>query len=942
MAAADLFRRALEMCQLGLASLKDEAGKPLRREDIESEVDAILSMPRFADGVDREQLIRHLEEIFTIWSEQPTALDDNDNHVPWLLPRKGEIDWRFWSRYKLYLVRRQKLSPAAIDNVDLVTDEVLGRLEDPGRNGAWDRRGLVMGHVQSGKTGAYVGLICKAADAGYKVIIVLAGLHNNLRSQTQIRLDEGFLGYKAIPPQEGGGNFEPTGVAEFGRGPKADSVTNRNENGDFSRRVAQHFGIHPGGNPLLFVVKKNTSVLKNLLGWIDASADFQDPETGRKIHRDIPLLVIDDEADQASVDTRTMAVDENGNPDDEHDPTKTNKLIRKLLFAFDKSAYVGFTATPFANIFIHDKGRTKDLGDDLFPRSFIVNLPAPSNYTGASRIFGIKEDSEAGLQEIVAAPITRTIEDHADTDDVRETSGWMPPVLLEKTGHVPQWKGARTIPPSLREAVMCFLLSTAVRSLREDAPLFNSMLVHVVRFTNVQDIVYQEVREELKLITDRLTLGDGTRRPSIIDEFKDLWELDYEPTTTRMGDGYSLPAWKTIAGILPKIALSIEVRIINGSAADALDYEDHQASGLNVIAIGGDKLSRGLTLEGLTVSYFLRSSRMYDTLMQMGRWFGYRERYLDVCRLYTTAELRDWFAHIAAATEELRLEFDYMVSVRGTPKDYGLKIRSHPALLVTSAVKMKHGTEMRLSYAGDISETIVFDTREPIVESNLKAVRNLVEKLRPPDKGGRAGGYGWAACDVGLVLDFLASYVSHPDARRADTKLLSRYIRRQNEAGELTEWYIKLVSSGDSDATRFDGLIRGLELGANYRAPYPDEQKTDRYSIRRLVNPSDEDDDLDEDEYKVALARTQLLWEGSKRKNKSAEPPSIPSGQGIRYARPKGRALLMLYPLKPPNPEKLKDPIMGIAISFPESDTAKAISYQVNNVFSQAGDYDDF
>ena len=179
-----------------------------------------------------------------------------------------------------------------------------GRIEDPNREGAWDRRGLVMGNVQSGKTATYTGLICKAADAGYKVIVVLAGLHNNLRSQTQVRLDEGFLGYKAAPPSSGGATFEPTGVSEFGTNARADSVTNRNDNGDFNQNVAKHFGIHPGGNPLLFVVKKNATVLSNLLGWIHASADSTDLETGRKFHRHIPLLVIDDEADQASVDTK--------------------------------------------------------------------------------------------------------------------------------------------------------------------------------------------------------------------------------------------------------------------------------------------------------------------------------------------------------------------------------------------------------------------------------------------------------------------------------------------------------------------------------------------------------------------------------------------------------------------------------------------------------------
>ena len=458
---------ALNICRLALAGIKEKSGRPLTREDIAASADQVLAMPMFSGVVDRELLIAELEQIFTVWSNDPTTLGSDDDHVPWLTQKRADIDWRFWDRYRLYMIQRQNLAPAAVETIEKVSDEVLGRIEDPSREGAWDRRGLVMGNVQSGKTATYTGLICKAADAGYKVIIVLAGLHNNLRSQTQVRLDEGFLGYKAAPPSSGGATFEPTGVSEFGTNAKADSVTNRNDNGDFNKTVAKSFGIHPGGNPLLFVVKKNATVLKHLLGWIHHSADSKDVETGRKFHRHIPLLVIDDEADQASVDTKSGAFDENGQPDPDHDPTRINRLVRSLLFSFEKSAYVGFTATPFANIYIHEQARTRELGEDLFPRSFIVNLPAPSNYSGAARIFGIVEDEDAGLSEVRPLPVLRLVEDHAASDGPRETEGWIPPRLLAKTGHVPLYGERRQVPPSLRKALMSFLLSTAVRSIRE-------------------------------------------------------------------------------------------------------------------------------------------------------------------------------------------------------------------------------------------------------------------------------------------------------------------------------------------------------------------------------------------------------------------------------------------------------------------------------------------
>ncbi|MCX7009910.1 MAG: hypothetical protein NTY53_22155, partial [Kiritimatiellaeota bacterium] len=506
--------------------------------------------------------------------------------------------------------------------MDKVTNDVLERVEDPQRPGTWDRRGLVMGHVQSGKTSNYCGLICKAADAGYKVIIVLAGVHDSLRSQTQIRLEEGFLGF--MNDAFGGPEtFKPVGVGLIDSSIRANTGTSRAQKGDFNRNVANQFGIHPGGLPLVFVVKKNVSVLDNLIKWIRSCADAQDEATGRRFVRNVPALIIDDEADLASVDTRQQEFDEDGKPDEDHDPTKTNRNIRLLLRSFEKVAYVGYTATPFANIYIHEKGSTRELGDDLFPRSFIINIPPPSNYMGPARIFGLREDEDAGLEEVAPLSIVRPVSDHADSDDVDETSGWMPPKLENRTGHTPRFQGQRIVPPSLREAIMAFLLATAVRKQRERGALFNSMLIHVVRFTKVQKEVATQVELALKDIHQRLRNGDGDRKPTILDEFEELWRRDFVPTTTSCsniinGGQLVLPSWKAIHPTLENVASGIRIKIINGSAGDILDYEDHKENGMDLIAVGGDKLSRGLTLEGLSVSYFLRASRMYDTLMQMG------------------------------------------------------------------------------------------------------------------------------------------------------------------------------------------------------------------------------------------------------------------------------------------------------------------------------------
>ena len=325
------------------------------------------------------------------------------------------------------------------------------------RDGSWDRRGLVVGHVQSGKTGHYTGSICKAADAGYKIIIVLAGLHKNLRSQTQMRLEEGFLGYATSATRDPTDGIVGVGEIDSDRNIHPNCATNRSTNGDFSTRIARHLAISPEERPWLFVVKKNKSVLRELLRWVqghaadtnlsstETQADCRDdlPKVKKRVTK-LPLLVIDDEADHASVDTQEQVFDADGSPDDEHQPTTINKLIRRILHSFSRSTYVGYTATPFANIFIHERGETRDEGPDLFPSAFIVNLAAPSNYIGPARVFGLltPEGRTSGI------PLVREIDDHV-TDDGR--GGWMPE--KHRNGHIPLHNGADALPPSLIEAV---------------------------------------------------------------------------------------------------------------------------------------------------------------------------------------------------------------------------------------------------------------------------------------------------------------------------------------------------------------------------------------------------------------------------------------------------------------------------------------------------------
>jgi hypothetical protein len=900
-----------------------------------------------ASSLDPEPIIRDLEASFQTRIGTPMVLAEPDEvWQPWVPARKAEIRWAFWDRYEQHLLQ-EGWAATTRRRLDETTDRVLGLLIDPRQDGSWDRRGMVVGDVQSGKTSHYIGLISKAADAGYQLIVVLAGFHNSLRSQTQIRLEEGFLGFDKSASNTNA--LSPLGVGLIDPRPRANAITTRANNGDFQRQVANQFAIHPGGPPLLFVVKKNHSVLKNLLNWVEWVAQ------GSDVIRRVPLLVVDDEADQGSVDTNQLEFDEFGNPDDEHSPVATNRNIRRLLHMFDQSAYVGYTATPFANIFIHENARTNELGEDLFPRSFIVSLPTPSNHVGPSSVFG--SDSEGAAD--AGLPLVRIIDDHAASHDPDETSGWVPP--RHKKEHLPRYAGQNGVPPSLAEAIRAFILTIAARMARGQDRKHNSMLVHVTRYTAVQGHVFEQVSEELAKVNRRLRVGDGDSAITIEDELQRLWNRDFAPTTRQASESINgipeVQDWDEVAGYVRRAALSIKVRQINGYAGEVLDYVTHADDGLNVIAIGGDKLSRGLTLEGLTVSYFLRASRMYDTLMQMGRWFGYRPGYVDLCRLYTTSEMADWFAVIARATDELRQDFDRMAAAGSTPREFGHRVKSHPGLLVTSRVKMRNGKEIDLTFNGDISETINFFRTGTELTENWQAGVGLAEAAVRVGKVLRVSGLGWARSEVpvGAVLDFLTNFHAHPAALRVIPKLLADYVRAENDGNRLTDWTVFVAGGNSRHSERIGGsdvplVQRAWHLSASTpegkEAQKARLMRENHFRIRRLLNPSDEMVDLTDTQKQRALQLTHRDWQQDP--DRAGDLPSIPSGPRIRECREARTGLIMLYPLDAGDDadggltETAKTeasaagvPVLGFAISFPRVTTVSAsrVRYVVNNVY---------
>jgi hypothetical protein len=900
---------------------------PIDPQVIPDNCELVLGMlaSRGDDLPPRDELIRIVESKVVVWQPPATSLEDRTGHVEWLPARQEQVEWKFWNRFRRYLEEVALLPPAVIARLDEATDQVLSKLEDPTRGTPWDRRGLVAGQVQSGKTSHYIGLVCKAVDSGYPLIVVLAGVHNSLRSQTQLRLDEGFLGFDTQYQQR----TEDNGSGSFGAGAilgadrlKAGSLTTSHQGGDFKRAVAQNIAIPVGQVPVLLVIKKHTAILKHLHTWLtEMHGEPTSVEPTERVIRDIPILIVDDEADYASVDTK---------PVDGANPSETNKWIRKLLKAFERSAYVGYTATPFANIF-SATNEADDYGLDVFPRSFIENLRPPSNYFGPLRVFGLEQrgslDLSPDVEEMGGLPIVRDVLDYQSWMPDKHTKHWIPPAL----------------PDSLREAVLGFFLTCAARRARGQASEHNSMLVHVTRFQDVQARVAEAINELLQNHKYRIRYGDGEAE-SIWDELKGLWLSDYEPTTAHWPLETQPLVWTDVRPHVEAAVAKIQVKTLNGSSNDALEYYEHRVHGLSVIAIGGDKLSRGLTLDGLSVSFYLRASRMYDTLMQMGRWFGYRPGYEDLCRLYTTPTLWDWYREITINSEELRQEFEHMRARGATPEEYGLQIRTSPAgLSVTAPNKMRRATTVRLTFSGEPAGTVTFDVRPQVLDQNRANLERFVTELRgrcgePCGAPGRradgpGGNYAWTAVPGQLVADeFFRGYASDGMARSARSELVARYIDDAVKVGELTDWTVVLVSNRDADATTD---IAGLSVGLTRRRPVKSKHigSGHRYTIKTVLSPPDELIDLS-DEQRVA-AFDMTCDDARDKAEVDAVPyvePKVASGRAVRRQRHAENALLLLYVLK--NVAGVAAPMVGFYASFPVSRKFISSEFKVNEIWS--------
>jgi hypothetical protein len=883
------------------------------REEIEDAVDEVLKMKYFINE-NREMLVRRIEELYTIRQDEFRSIEKADENLPWLNEKRAELDFSngFWGRYREYLEIEKNFAPEVINKLDRLTDSILDNLFDPSLKITINKKGLVVGQVQSGKTANYTGLVCKAADSGFKLIIIMAGIHNNLRSQTQLRIDESFLGFDTQHTRAFDQRSIQIGVGDpyFGSPIVAHSLTSSIEKGDFTQGAANALGLNFNtSEPIVAVIKKNPHVLRRIHQWLAAQAN-EDNELGRVI-RNKSLLLIDDEADNASINISN----------DPERQSSINGWITQILNLFGKNAYVGYTATPFANIFI-------PLDDqNLFPRNFIKNIPAPSNYIGPEKVFGFSPLEEDEASNTVL-PIVNRINDY---------SGFVPD-RHKKDDQLPS-----SLPESLKRAIRCFIITCAIRRLRGQTTVHNSMLIHVSRFMRWQDHIAELVSNQFIYYRRGIDQNDAV----ILDELKSTFEEDdngfksYVSVSKQILDSelknldsqIQVHKWSEVLQHLNDAASRIEVKSIHGGSGEALDYFDHK-NGLSVIAVGGNKLSRGLTLEGLSISYYLRASRMYDTLMQMGRWFGYRGGYVDLCRLFTSRELNEWFCHITQASEELREEFDYMSDVAGsTPEQYALKVRTHPGVLQISATnKMRSAITVQISWAGRLVESYEFKKDISIIDNNLRNTQKFISGL-PTNFVPKPNAFVWYDIPAEQVINFFEGIQSVENLKKAEPRKIIQFITTQLRNGELTDWRVALMSKPNAkNNSHFVVSSNTVSIGQWKRTEDDKNSSEQLYYLRKshIISPSDEFVDFTDAEKLRAMELTNLH-------RKKEGDAMYPNGQIVRNElRDPRKPLLIVYLLDPeeslekyPLP-KGTNPFVGYAISFPKSNFNAPVSYAVN------------
>lgn len=770
------------------------------------------------------------------------ALSSVEEGGPPVIAAAGQEDWYsgpdtefgLWPSFKAALERKD-WSDEVIDSIDRASTQVVAHTPRPDGQ-RWDSKGLVVGYVQSGKTTNFTSVIAKLVDEEYDLVIVLSGIHNSLRKQTQQRLDKEI---KEAQPQR--------------------VITLTDDERDFhvppSLPSAQ---INPNNDSVVLIVaKKNVVVLRKLIKWLDNT-------NGKQALQAAKCLVIDDEADQASVATG-----------------RTNPLILKLLSLMPRCTYIGYTATPFANVFIDPAS------DDLYPKDFILNLPHPEGYFGPEVIFGRNEsETDSGAGNLDGYDMVRHIPE-GDLPKLRPvgqgTDEGFSPIMTDE----------------LVDAVRWFWLATAARRARGDRS-HSTILIH----TSVKTQVHQSYVGPLGRLRDQ-ALAELDDPSSDLSPWRALWEQ--ETARVPAGDwGRQQDGFDDVVRNLRHAVADSRVIMDNSLSLDRLDY-DNADSPLTVIAVGGNTLSRGLTLEGLVSSFFVRSATTYDTLLQMGRWFGFRPGYEDLARIWMTPELELQFRHLALVEHEMRQDINAYQLQNRTPLEIAVRIRTHPSMRITA--KMGAAAPTFLSYAGRRMQTRYFKTRDQDwLDVNRAAAEKLLDAARRVSSRQEVGSAVlYRDVPVGNIKTFLGEYRIHEDSPDMDPEMMLRYIERQleNEQPLVERWSVAVVT-GTGESIEFGGESLKTVIRSRLRTTAVSD--ADYADIKTLMSKPDIALDMS-----LSQAEAKTKGEAQLKAARQDDPLT------------KDRGLLILYPIDKvsatdkPGRESLDalDTVVGLGLMFP-------------------------
>ena len=742
--------------------------------------------------------------------ERGSTIVDNDPkiHTKW---DPSDFKRFYWRKQREFLITTlskrngQEDASKIINSIDFETEAILRNMENPTRQ-SFNSKGLVVGYVQSGKTANFTALISKAADVGYRFVIVLAGIHDELRQQTQIRIDKELTGHNNLTLE---GNFiEWNELEESKRWLNLTSAgwLSGMETGEFSGRGINKFkDVFLNKNrPVIAIVKKNVKILDRIIKWINQSDEAD--------RINVPILIIDDEADQASIDGNSNKPDT--------DPAKTNAKIRSIINLFPRSSYVGYTATPFANVFIKHDSEHDTLGDDLYPRNFIHSLPEPNGYFGTRKIF------------------------HDSLDD------FFVKVINDPKNDRKYLADSGIITDDLRSAIISFFISIVIRKFRgaEDAPM--SMMINIDHRVSKMNRVGVMVKS---YVTDELP---KSLKEADILEIYDKYISDSETLNNKLATNNKFyDKNKIIEEVLILIKSKVVlVKTLNSGNDDKLDYAKEPS--MKVIAVGGNKLSRGLTLDGLTITYYLRESKQFDTLLQMGRWFGYRKGYEDLVRIYTSKILWKQFKDLAIVELEFRENIQEMIEDDKTPKEFAIGVTQILGLLPTAKNRLG-AAELQSNYGGS-QVTIKKLTLDnvTIIDQNLNFTSALILDLfaltPKPSKSSKNKHSTILFQNVPIkpIKHYINNFQiakdtdgSYLEFNRED---LIRYIAKKEDT-LFSTWNVAIVSiSTDEDADTIE-LNHEYKIKPVNRARLKTSPINGAYNIKAVSSKSDRKIDLSAD-----------------------------------------------------------------------------------------------